>query len=265
MINPARLSGGDIWLDVVIDNYTRRAVAYDFAVGGNTVNSSRVQAGPFSAGPPIYDFTDQHAEFESVSNQIRWNRYNSIFISWFGINDVAVQVYRGRSFDEAQSLLLPDIGDYFRLLRRQYRIGARKFITVLVPRKSSISLLDDFGIANAPLTAINRAPVFGYGTAANAPDVDQVLQYWNQNMKQEHDKFRRRHPFADARIVDPTDLFNRILNDPETYGAPNSSCFNFPEGQPCLWHDFIHPGIVIQAELGNLIGRVVRSMNRFLG
>lgn len=100
------------------------------------VNTSRVQATQL-APPPVRDFRDQEAEFESLtsSKTVPWNSTNSLFISWFGINDVSLQIYNGRNLSTSQPILAPDVTDYFGVLQRQYALGARKFITVLVPRE----------------------------------------------------------------------------------------------------------------------------------
>lgn len=141
-----RLSGGDIWLDVVMKNYTRAGtVAYDFAVGANAVNSSRVQ----DSNPPpspIGDLRGQLAGFESSigaagSGKVKWTSTNTLFVNWFGINDVAIQVYQGRDRATAQAILGPDVTDYFGRMERQWQLGARNFVTVLVPRKSCITHL----------------------------------------------------------------------------------------------------------------------------
>lgn len=85
---------------------------------------------------PVVDFRDQVAQFQKVSNNgLRWHSRNSLFIAWFGINDVAVQVYQGRGANLTRSILTPDVEDYFGLLGDLYHMGARRFLTVLVPRK----------------------------------------------------------------------------------------------------------------------------------
>lgn len=111
--------------------------------------------------------------------------------------------------------------------------------------------------------AIHRAPVFDYGQADNAPEVLDATKFWNDKINEEHRKFRVQHPLARSEVVDPAASFNQILDNPNENGAPNSTCTSFPEGTPCLWHDFIHPGIVIQQRVGEQIGRRARKM-RFL-
>jgi hypothetical protein len=94
---------------------------------------------------PISDFTGQMNAFQSAlgssrNNKIGWNSTNSIFISVFGVNDVALQAYAGRNVATGQAILQPDVVDYFSILARQYNLGIRKFAIVLTPRKCLTSI-----------------------------------------------------------------------------------------------------------------------------
>ncbi|KAF2757611.1 hypothetical protein EJ05DRAFT_511396 [Pseudovirgaria hyperparasitica] len=238
------LTGGANWVDFVIyDSSMPGIVAYNYAVGGSYVNHTAAQPqGPANktADP---DFISQENTFETtLSPHVGWTSTNSIFINYFGIVDVSTQVYKGRNVSCAESMLFPaDIDSYFRLLEKQYSRGARKFITVLVP-------------------PIHRAPVFNYGdTAGNGPSVEQVTSSWNSAMKKGNSKFQNAHRDAKAQIVDPTDTFNTILNDPTKYGAPNATCYSV-SGNPCLWVDFIHPGHELNQAFGKQMKDVIKEM-----
>ncbi|CZT22713.1 uncharacterized protein RCC_08418 [Ramularia collo-cygni] len=240
-----RLSGGDMWVDTVMKSYARNGtVAYDFAVAQNTVNSSRVQ----NPNPPTPngDFRGQLALFESTigaaaSSKLKWKAANTLFINWFGINDIVIQAFQGRNGSTAQAILGPDVADYFGRLERQWQLGGRNFITILVP-------------------PISKIGAFGWGTGPDAANVAALTQYWNAQMQSANSQFQKLHPYASSRIVDPTATFNTILSNPQQYGAPNATCWSFPEGQPCLWHDFGHPGIVIQTAFGKQMGSLIQSI-----
>lgn len=78
-------------------------------------------------------------------------------------------------------------------------------------------------------------------------------------MNTANNRFRFFHRSAKSLLVDPSTVFNTILDNPQTYGAPNNTCYSYPQGQPCLWDDFIHPGIVLQREFGNRMVTAIKS------
>lgn len=234
---------------------------YDFAVGGNVVNATQINPDGESSFP-IHDFRGQLREFETLSSggKVPWNANNSVFINMFGIDDVAVQVFEDRNWTTAKANLQPDNGDYFDLLDRMYHLGAHKIITVLVPRKSIVELVTHS--ANHRPIAIARAPIFDYGRAdsSSAAEIRNGTEWWNNHIHNQNGDFLAHHSEAHSKIFDPTPVFDRILDNPEAYGAPNSTCASYPQGEPCLWHDFIHPGKVIQHEFGESMVEVVKSM-----
>ncbi|SMY28558.1 unnamed protein product [Zymoseptoria tritici ST99CH_1A5] len=241
-----RTSGGDGWVDVIMKNNSRPGtVVYNFAVVGDPVNATLVQ--PTVALPtPIADYRDQMRAFTSAigsasSNKIRWNATNSLFISYFGINDVSIQVAAGRNTSTGQKVLLPDLVDYFNIFGDQYKLGVRKFVLILVP-------------------PFFRAPVYSYGNSTSAPDVKNLTIWFNSQVKSRAASFRSQYPLANLSIVDPTPYFNAVLDNPARYGAPNSTCLSYPAGQPCLWHDFAHPGIAIQRTFGQAMSTGLKSL-----
>lgn len=257
MTGTERTSGGDIWIDTVVKSLGH-TIVYDLAVGANMVNHTQVRPGSLTAGGSVRDFIDQQAEFAVLAKDkgIPWSSRNSVFISWFGINDIAVQIHQGRNFNQSTTILAPDVDQYFALLGRQYQFGARNFISVLVPRKLKppYTRMPHPLIANA---AIHRAPVYDYGRATNALEVQQLTSWWNNCMQQQNKNFQSRYAAARSLILDPTATFYNVLDDPQGYGAPNNTCVSYPRGQPCLWADFIHPGIVVQREFGKLMTTVL--------
>lgn len=77
--------------------------------------------------------------------------------------------------------------------------------------------------------------------------------YWNQQLEAANQNFAANHPDAEVAIFDPAPTFNSILDNWQDYGAPNNTCISYPDGEPCLWHDFIHAGLVINNALGHAI------------
>lgn len=89
------------------------------------------------------------------------------------------------------------------------------------------------------LAAINRIPVI---MAVNKTELGKNLtRFWNDEIQRQNVQFLESHSDARSTFYDPLPLFNRILDHPHRYGAPNNTCLSYPDGTPCLWHDFIHP------------------------
>ncbi|KAF2767475.1 lipolytic enzyme, G-D-S-L [Teratosphaeria nubilosa] len=235
------LSGYDNWIDVVVFNSSRNGtVAYNYATSSNFVNVTAAQGQAYEAPGPIKDFGDQLTEFSQLGEDVAWNSANSVFFNFFGINDVTAQVYAGRNYRHSVSILALDIADYFDLMGQQYELGARSFVTILVP-------------------PIYRAPVFGYGTGSSAVEIQNLTTYWNHRVAAGCRNLSISYPGARTFVFDPTSIFDEILDSTQQFGAPDSTCFNYPQGRPCLWHDFIHPGIVIQEAFGRQVNAFLKS------
>lgn len=234
-------SGGDNWVDIVVYNSTRKdTVAYNYAVGANFVNMTAAQGQAYAPSGPVKELKDQMDQFRQLPKTILWNATNSVFFNFFGVNDIAVQVFSGRSYDNATKILAPDMSNYFTQIGQQYSLGARRFVVVLVP-------------------PIWRASVFDYGRATTAATVRNLTTIWNNAIQSSATSFPSRYPGAKMVIFDPTATFNQILDQPQQYGAPNNTCYSYPAGQPCLWADFIHPGLVVQKALGNAMNTFLKS------
>lgn len=113
-------------------------------------------------------------------------------------------------------------------------------------------------------SAFYRTAIFGYGDTSNPNSVEikNLTAYWNSQVQSQGFFWQFEHPDVTYDIVDPSDTFNKILDDPTAYGAPNASCatcVSYPQGEPCLWVDFIHPGVVIQDAFGGVMGPIVKE------
>ncbi|KAK4494638.1 hypothetical protein PRZ48_013994 [Zasmidium cellare] len=237
LTSEATSTGGVNWVDIVSAEASRcGTTTYNYAVGANMVNASRAHvAGGFKVGGPIKDLRDQEKEF--AKNDVLWVSENTIFIHWFGINDVAIQVWSGRNLNDSEAILRPDIDDYFGLFERQHSLGARSFVTILMP-------------------PIHRAPIFNYGFSPEAREVQSLTEYWNDYMQEERKKFLLHYPNTTSIVFDPSPAFNRILDDPHNYGLPQRKA---KHGAASLWHDFIHLGIDIQKAVGEEVNNVLQK------
>ncbi len=78
---------------------------------------------------------EQVSEFqESLAeppDNAQWSATNSMFVVWFGVNDLERSYYHNR-----QSSVNDEIfGSYFEQLDIMYNIGARRFMLFNMPRK----------------------------------------------------------------------------------------------------------------------------------
>ena len=71
------------------------------------------------------------------------------------------------------------------------------------------------------------------GSAQQAKIAEAISQF-NIAQNTTVSAFRAEHPAARVVYVDVQETFNKVLNDPTAYKAPNSSCFN-SDGVSCLW------------------------------
>jgi phospholipase/lecithinase/hemolysin len=58
--------------------------------------------------------------------------------------------------------------------------------------------------------------------------------------------------------VNTTKVFNKALDNPTAYGAPNAVCYN-SNGVSCLWWNDYHPGQAIQDLVAQSISGLIKS------
>lgn len=85
--------------------------------------------------PDYYAFEDQTELFKANAGSIRWKSSNSIFISWFGINDSGLNVASGLGPQRPKQAFSGIAKTYFEQLDEFYQYGGRAFMVMKVPRK----------------------------------------------------------------------------------------------------------------------------------
>lgn len=95
------------------------------------------------------------------------------------------------------------------------------------------------------------------------PETSRAIKDFNAILSRAaHDSLTASGNGVTYHIHDPTPLFDRFLNDPRRYGAPNATCMDWG-GRICLWHDVLHPGIAVHRELGKELGAVFGKLGFF--
>ncbi|KAH8194284.1 hypothetical protein TruAng_011557 [Truncatella angustata] len=216
-------SGGPNWIDYLVAKYNDSlAYAYDFAVAGATVDSVIVP--PYQSS--VKSFVQQVALFEQYYGsggvyEDVWTAENSLFASWFGINDVLNGYYASNWSTVAPQI----IHQYFHQVQLVHDAGARSFVVFMVP-------------------PIERSPEgLSNGTLPGAK-LGEVVHNFNNLLQASLSEFRHANKDAKVWLLNSTSIFNIALDNPTAYGAKDATCYT-SDGTTCLWYNDLHPGLAI--------------------
>ncbi|GAA5831649.1 hypothetical protein JCM11251_000781 [Rhodosporidiobolus azoricus] len=179
---------------------------YDLAFSGATVNGSLVEG---SEGTP--DFVAQVEMWEeyfeqgtgTVGAEAPWVSNTTLFVLWFGINDVGFSYLQNIPFP---SLLPPIFDTWNRLLARLYAGGARNFLILGVPPTQRTPLVQS------------------YGEAAEAEFVQHVASY-NTALATLSSALPTLYPSSRVALFDTQPFFSAILDSPRQYGFLESEVY----------------------------------------
>lgn len=167
----------------------------DLAGGGATVDGNLFK----SAFPgfrsfhqqAVVDFIPKYAE--DTNSDFQWKRDDSLFVSFFGLNDV-----RGAYFQNKQNLLTEDIDRYVEILRELYSAGARNFLVL-------------------QLSPLERAPNANWNDEHLKQELGDLITGYNTNLTRAVTQFSDDNSDAAVFIFDTHELFNKLLDDPCSY------------------------------------------------
>jgi phospholipase/lecithinase/hemolysin len=95
------------------------------------------------------------------------------------------------------------------------------------------------------LPATNKTPMFlEQLTADQSAQLVATIDEYNTELAARLAAFSSKNTGVTAKIVDTAAPFNKAINNPTAYGAPNATCYN-SDGTSCLWFNNYHPGIAI--------------------
>ncbi|KAH7115894.1 hypothetical protein B0J11DRAFT_113022 [Dendryphion nanum] len=267
--NPAlpgrTFSNGRNWINLLTSNYNDSFVrTYNFARAGASLDS-------FGQPSPFRPFDIQVDQFFlpnyalNNTNLTRWKPENTLFISFFGINDVNFFYKLSNATTYATMLM----NTYDRYTERLYRAGARNFLFMNVP-------------------AIHRAP-FTVNQGANSTRfIEQnrvAVEDFNDRITDMARRFDQRHRDATIFLFDTFSLFNAVMDNPrsrpETIGYTNTTGFcaaysrrtyneeesNSSCGAPqkeFLWLDALHPTTPIHTAMASEVAAQLRG-NEIIG
>ncbi|KAF4447065.1 hypothetical protein F53441_9364 [Fusarium austroafricanum] len=215
-------SGGPNWVgDMVTEQNNSLVLSYNFAYGGATVDAKIVK--PYQ--DTVLSMVDQVNQFSNSVGKhpagTSWNEENTIAGVWMGVNDV------GNSFwlQDAPNIVERATARYAELLTVLYKAGLRKFVLLSVPPTQLTPTMIKQGAESNKLLV-------------------RAIELYNRMLAIERIRFEHRNPGSKVLIVDTWKAFNKAINDPKKYGAPDATCFN-SDGKSCLWFNDYHPGIAI--------------------
>ncbi|KAK3904422.1 hypothetical protein C8A05DRAFT_13692 [Staphylotrichum tortipilum] len=222
-------SGGLNWVGYLASVYNQSTMlSYNFAYGGATTNATIVQ--PYTS--TVLSLIDQVTLFSgSIAKKPSYAPWgdNALFAVWIGVNDVGNSWWKS-DYDQIVSQIMDT---YFGQLKIMYNAGARNFALLTVP-------------------PIQRTPaVVAQGTDAVNGEAAAIAKY-NAAISTRLAAFTSANSGITAKIIDTTVPFNKALDNPTAYGAPDNTCFN-GDGKSCLWFNDYHPGI----EINRLVAEAV--------
>lgn len=81
-------------------------------------------------------------------------------------------------------------------------------------------------------------------------NLTQACGYWDDALEQGAVALRAELPQVRADVLLVQSIFDKALDDPTAYGAPNATCTQKHNHESCLWVDTLHPG----KEIPRLVG-----------
>ncbi len=167
-------------------------LTYNFAWAGGTIDN-RIDQSPFGS----VDFHEQvqNQFIPNFGNEQKfrtWSANNSMFISFFGINDIALF----KSEPNASDYITRVVKSYQNSTEQLYENGARNFLFINVP-------------------AVDRSP----GALRDANNLQETtsIHGLNEALRKFVKSFTVRHSDATAFFLDSYALTTKVLDDPKSY------------------------------------------------
>ncbi|KAK2013410.1 GDSL-like Lipase/Acylhydrolase [Colletotrichum eremochloae] len=227
-------SGGLNWIGFLLAQYNASLTySYNLAYGGATTDASLIT--PYT--PTVLSFIDQVSEFSrSLASKPAWAPWtagNTLVGVWMGVNDVG-NAWWGSN---REALLVQVLGRYFDQLQILYDAGVRNFVLLSVPPTQK-----------TPLMLANGADAGGQLSAS--------IKQYNELIASNLAAFKTKNAGVTSWVVDTAPPFDKAIDNPTSYGAPDATCYN-EDGVSCLWFNDYHPGVQIQKLVAQAVAQAV--------
>ncbi|KAB8296449.1 hypothetical protein EYC80_009190 [Monilinia laxa] len=211
------------WIDYLVNTYnTSLTLSYNFAVGGSTVDNNVVPSITSGAKSLVEQTGIFTANLGPKPSYAPWTSANTLFAIWFGINDIDLSY----TYSNESELFTAIFDTYWKQLDIMYYYGGRSFALLTVP-------------------PTNKSPkILARNSTVQATYIASIAS-WNAFVKNVAADFQSERSGTTVKVIDTSIPFNTAINDPTSYGAPNSVCYN-TNGVSCLWWNNFHPGQAVQ-------------------
>lgn len=115
-------------------------------------------------------------------------------------------------------------------------------------------------ILTAFALAMHRVPSYADFNPEMMPLAKHLANTWSTAFRQGNKDFLAANADASSIVFETADVFNQVMDNYKDYGARNDNCFSYAKDTLCLWYDFLHPGEVIQREMGKGIYAAAKKL-----
>jgi len=211
---PHTEEGKPNWVGYLARKYNRSPLLiFDYATEGDTVDGVVTQAEkiffPIVGARPTW---------------ARWTGGDSLFITWIGINDIALAHPLQSSMDKL-----------FAVQELHYEAGGRNFLFFDVP-------------------PIHRTPSM---PLEHSGDRALPYQQWNNLFTTNIETFAASHPDASVFLFSTWDSFNRALDNPAAHGLDP---LEVRKAFGKVWVDQLHPGTALHRVLARDMTRFLEGI-----
>ncbi|KIO31451.1 carbohydrate esterase family 16 protein [Tulasnella calospora MUT 4182] len=210
------------WVDDMTTKYNKTLTyLYNFAYGGATIDSALVT--PYL--PTVLSLKDQISEYlGSVASHPKstpWTSSNSIFSFFIGINDIGNSWYQSGDRGAFADVLLDE---YFDLVQKTYKTGARNFLFINVP-------------------GVDKSPLMLDQPVESQEGEDVVLRQFNKKLAARVLKFQITHLDSKVYLYDSHTRLLDIINHPAKYGFADATSYG--ADSDLMWCNNYHvsPGV----------------------
>ncbi|KAH7909634.1 hypothetical protein BJ138DRAFT_1154788, partial [Hygrophoropsis aurantiaca] len=187
-----------------MDVNSPRKLVYDFATGGDRVYGIGLQIENHFL---CVDGAGTKPDW--LSSQ--WNENDTLFVTWVGINDVALLNRFPRMAERDLDQIITQLFEYQEDL---YKAGARNFLFFDIP-------------------PINRCLWF----PGSKPVKESLITQWNETLINKARSFATKHPDISVLIFSSWDIFACVLDDP----VAATFDIDDPSKIGGIWYDETHP------------------------
>ncbi|KAL8816386.1 MAG: hypothetical protein Q9191_008341, partial [Dirinaria sp. TL-2023a] len=204
--------GSPDWINYITVQFNRRFTRlFNFAYAGGTIDDL-VDPSPFGALSFRQQVKDRFLpRYQNGGGG--WAAQNSLFAIWFGMNDVMLNNAKPNASAYIDALTESYIGE----LETLHNAGARNFVLLNIPPLDRIPPT----MPSTPTTSLSvrntTVSLYLKFTPEERRQLKQHIDSFNTAMQTMTNMFRVMYPDSTVWLFDTNDLFNRVLDNPDSY------------------------------------------------